>query len=114
MARLAVAITIGDLERGERSSTVSCPIALAFERLFRGHFAVAVDGEDVELEAIDYDCDDVTIPLPPDAMEFISRWDRRLGVEPAEFVVAVPGELLGIANIPPAIPPGQLELGWAA
>jgi hypothetical protein len=81
---ITVQVTAEDIDNGQRRNTWSCPICLALFRASGEKFVVE--------EATCYPLTNrnAFIPLPPDAITFISTFDATGWGEPFEFQLEMP------------------------
>jgi hypothetical protein len=85
--KLKINVTKTDIKRGKRDNRYSCPIARAFQR--------ATGAEKVSVGMFQMHRADkmsVDVPLPPEAKEFVTKFDfkGRQSVKPFSFEVEIP------------------------
>ena len=84
MPRIEVFVTAQDIEEGRRRNTWSCPLCLALRR------ATGVKWVVEESTAYPITHRNAFIPLPPEAVTFISEFDATGTGKPFSFELEVP------------------------
>lgn len=80
---MTIQVTAEDISNGKPHRTSWCPVALAFRRATGGISSVSVNLK----SARQFDSHHKGWDLPPEATNFIKRFDAGLPVEPFEFEV---------------------------
>jgi len=93
-----VEVTFDDILQGTPGACGSCPIALAAQRLLdTDRFKVEVSLLSLICLNLDGDLSGLA-ELPPDARAFIDGFDHGADVEPFEFEIELPDELLAVSQ----------------
>jgi hypothetical protein len=87
---LKIQVTADDIAKGHVNDGCYCPIARACHRVFPSLPELVVGRWDVFADAGDSDAR--IGQLPPEAVEFIEKFDQYRAVEPFEFELDVPDD----------------------
>jgi hypothetical protein len=88
MLPIMLEVTEADIAGGDIANE-TCPVALALRRVLAPGFVPAVSAVDVAFFGEDSLCADHA-PLPPEAQDFIERFDAMEPVGPITFPIDVP------------------------